>query len=74
MAYDWDGVRTRRLKATCALVAIATIAVLMALGRPAHARQQSFWIEKVAIIAVGQGICGMQLDDGGRCRRLLVER
>ncbi|MGZ2381749.1 hypothetical protein [Rhizobium brockwellii] len=31
---------------------------------PAAAKQEAFWIEKVAIMAVGQGVCGMQLADG----------
>lgn len=32
---------------------------------PAEARQERLWIEKVSIIAVGQGMCGRPLDDPG---------
>lgn len=31
---------------------------LLLLAFPAKAKQESFWIEKVAVLAVGQTICG----------------
>ncbi len=31
---------------------------------PAHAKQEAVWVEKVAIMAVGQGVCGIPLADG----------
>ncbi|MBM7043585.1 hypothetical protein [Rhizobium lusitanum] len=33
------------------------------VAMPALAKPESLWIEKVAILAVGQGVCGMQLND-----------
>lgn len=38
---------------------------LALISAPVAAKQETLWIEKVAIIAVGQGVCGMPLEDGG---------
>ncbi|MGO7673875.1 hypothetical protein ACC817_28590 [Rhizobium ruizarguesonis] len=52
-------------KAARRMVIPAFIGLMGALvSIPADAKQETFWIEKVAIIAVGQGVCGMPLADG----------
>ena len=38
---------------------------LALIAVPALAKQESVFVEKVAILAVGQGVCGMPVDDGG---------
>lgn len=43
---------------------IATFAMwLAAIAFPASAKQAPVWIEKVAILAVGQGICGVPMNN-----------
>ncbi|MGO7083713.1 hypothetical protein ACCS82_22135 [Rhizobium johnstonii] len=42
-----------------------SIACLLAFTATADAKKEVEWIEKVSIIAVGQGVCGMPLADGG---------
>lgn len=41
------------MKSVCLCLAVTLLAF------PASAKQESFWIEKVAVLAVGQGICGV---------------
>ncbi|MBX5253340.1 hypothetical protein HJC03_23510 [Rhizobium sp. NLR4b] len=36
---------------------------LALLAFPAVAKQESLWIEKVAVLAVGQGICGVPMNN-----------
>ncbi|MGO7675456.1 hypothetical protein ACC685_36810, partial [Rhizobium ruizarguesonis] len=53
------------LRAALFLEAMGLVGLMGALvSIPADAKQETFWIEKVAIIAVGQGVCGMPLADG----------
>lgn len=36
---------------------------LAAVAFPASAKQEAVWVEKVAVLAVGQGICGVPMDN-----------
>jgi hypothetical protein len=47
-----------------ALMRSLWLAVVLSLtALPAHGKQEAFWIEKVAVLAVGQGICGIGSED-----------
>ena len=46
------------------MIRTITLAAAIALvASPALAKKETFWIEKVAIIAVGQGACGAAIND-----------
>jgi hypothetical protein len=48
-----------------AFMRLSLFGLVLALSAvPVHAKQESFWIEKVAVIAVGKGICGIPLNEG----------
>ncbi|MBY5520539.1 hypothetical protein [Rhizobium leguminosarum] len=36
---------------------------LLAIACPALAKQESVWVEKVAVLAVGQGTCGVPMNN-----------